>query len=164
METNDDSELVRGSSWHPVSPTTKPSQLPLVKTHNSVELSATEFFAERRLAIIRARCKLEFANELAAIKQLEELEIFREALRSETEEAHATPYKAQQALALTRATRETLKAEKDATRYSLAVVRLLLKAEEEKLEEAAGKLDDADMQHGAMSHTLLNQKLDKHWT
>jgi hypothetical protein len=41
---------------------------------------------------------------------------------------------------------------------------LLLKAEEEKLEEAAGKLDDADMQHGAMSHTLLNQKLDKHWT
>jgi hypothetical protein len=32
------------------------------------------------LAIIRARCKLEFANELAAIKQLEELEIFREAL------------------------------------------------------------------------------------
>jgi hypothetical protein len=84
--------------------TTTSSQTDLVKTHNPLRLSKKDFFMEKQLSLTRACRKLEFANEVATVKLLEELETLHEATRSEDQEMHSEPYNAQQALALTHVT------------------------------------------------------------
>jgi hypothetical protein len=126
-------------------------------------LSAQQFFADKQLTLAHAGRKTWFAKERVAIKLLEELEIFQEAVRSEIESNRSLAYKAQQAAALADASRETLRAEKDLAAENVAVTKLLLKAEEEKLEEVMGKLNAADIQYGALLYSLRAQNLDSDW-
>jgi hypothetical protein len=133
--------------------------MPSVEYHHSLPLSTNEFLAERRLSLASALRKLAFAKERVAIERLAELEIFHEALRSEAEETHSLPYRAQQAVALASAARDTVEAEKEVAKCEMVVVILLLAAKEGKMEEAGGRLNEAEKQYC----TLVQSVLTKTW-
>jgi hypothetical protein len=133
--------------------------MPSVEYHHSLPLSTNEFLAERRLSLASALRKLAFAKERVAIERLAELEIFHEALRSEAEETHSLPYRAQQAVALASAARDTVEAEKEVAKCEMVVVILLLAAKEGKMEEAGGRLNEAEKQYCTLVQSVLTKNL-----
>jgi hypothetical protein len=131
------------------------------KTPSQALIEKRYSFVEKQLSLARANRKLAFANECAATKLLAEMEIFREAVRSEAEETRSLPYRAQQAVALARATQDTLEAEKEAAECEVVVNKLRLADSEEKVEEAEGRLNAAKLRCGVMIHSMLTQNLGR---
>jgi predicted phage gp36 major capsid-like protein len=126
-------------------------------------MSVDEYFGEQTLSLARAARRLSFAKEDMAIKHLQEMEIYREAVRSEAEENHSLPYRAQQAVALASAVRETLAAEKAYADRRAEKAALLLKARRDEADEVAGKLAKADMQLSALTRDMHRQNLGRDW-
>jgi len=127
-------------------------------------MSVKEFFAEQKLILARAARRSSFAKERASIKLLQEMEIFREAVRSEAEEDRSLAYRAQQAVALATAVRETLVAKKAQLEREIEEAALRLRARRDKSEDVTAKLAIADVQLNNLTFAVRNQNLGRDWT
>jgi hypothetical protein len=130
---------------------------------DTIHLPFAEYFADQKLSLSRAARRSSFAAERAAIRLLEEIETFREALRSEAEEEHGLHYRAQQAVALARAVQATLEAEKGLAVRQMEEAKLLLKAAQDRVEEVQGKLGNAANQLATLLHAMRSQNLSEDW-
>jgi hypothetical protein len=117
----------------------------------------------RKLNLARAARKASWAEERAKTRLLEEWEIFREALRSEVEHGYSLPYRAQQAVALARAARETLAAEKEFAVSQVEEAKLLLRVREAKVEDVEARLNQAEEQLGVLAYAMRANNLGRDW-
>jgi hypothetical protein len=111
-------------------------------------LARREYYAEKSLTLARAARRSSLAEERVALKQLEETELFREAMRSEAGGGHNIEYQAHQALAIARAVHATLVAEKQLAAERIDEAKLKLQASYDEAEAVDGRIRVAEEQLG----------------
>lgn len=113
--------------------------------------------AKQALILARASRTSAFAEERVALRQLEEGEVMREALRSEFGEPRSDSYKARQTLGIARAIRETLSAEEKYARQRVKEAELYLDTLRDAAEEAGTKAREAERDVGVVLEMLRSQ-------